>query len=382
MKPARLNDAPSTNTKSGVRAAARATYLIAVVEWSPGDGVSEIIRDELMLLGHRPAAFRGGATVPTDVEVVFSFGPYGPILQLLRQLQAIPDQDRPTVVHWNTEGLPDLRIPGPLMLTIAAIRSWVGRLSSAEDLNHQSRVSRLLSIRVPRMMRFRYVGDYHYAHRRGWLDVFCDSSAIYAQIHRHQGLPTVVAPWGATSRWYDDLCLERDIDVLWMGARATRRRAQLLDRVCGELRDHGAKIHIADNVESPFIQDEERTRLLNRSKIVLNLTRTWYDDNFSRFAMAAPNRSLIVSEPLLPHCPQCQAGIHYVSAPIDRLTDAIVHYLEREDERQGIVEKAYQLVTTELAFGNAIAGIMNAVTERRRQRDAAMDKNVSCSGRG
>jgi hypothetical protein len=127
-------------------------------------------------------------------------------------------------------------------------------------------------------------------------------------------------------------------------------------------------------VENPFIHNEERTRLLNRSKIVLNLTRTWYDDNFSRFAMAAPNRSLIVSEPLLPHCPQYQAGIHYVSAPIDRLTDTIVHYLEHEDERQIIVEDAYQLVTTELAFGNSVARMMKAVTERRRQGDTYIDK--------
>jgi hypothetical protein len=65
---------------------------------------------------------------------------------------------------------------------------------------------------------------------------------------------------------------------------------------------------MADNEENPFIFGETRTAFLNRAKITLNITRTWYDDNFSRFAYAVPNRSLVVSEPLLPHCPEYEAG--------------------------------------------------------------------------
>jgi glycosyltransferase involved in cell wall biosynthesis len=82
--------------------------------------------------------------------------------------------------------------------------------------------------------------------------------------------------------------------------------------------------------------------------------------------MAAPNRSLIVSEPLLPHCPQYEAGVHYVAAPADRIAEAIVYYLENEDERLRIVENAYQLVTTSLTFRNSIQTIMNAVSKTRQ----------------
>jgi hypothetical protein len=140
----------------------------------------------------------------------------------------------------------------------------------------------------------------------------------------------------------------------------------LLDQVRGKLRKRGVDIHVVDNREQPFVFGEDRTRLLNRAKITLNLTRTWYDDNYSRFALAAPNRSLIVSEPLLPHCPQYEAGVHYVSAPIDQLANTIVSYLENEAKRQRIVENAYQFVTTELTFHNSIKTIMDAVCQARQ----------------
>jgi hypothetical protein len=97
---------------------------------------------------------------------------------------------------------------------------------------------------------------------------------------------------------------------------------------------------------------------MNRAKITLNITRTWYDDNFSRFAMAAPNRSLIVSEPMLPHCPEYQAGIHYVAAPIEELAETILHFLRAEDERRAITDRAYTLVTEELTLVNSVRRVM------------------------
>jgi hypothetical protein len=218
------------------------------------------------------------------------------------------------------------------------------------------------------MMRFRYVGDYYYARRQGWLDVFADTSAVYGALHNKHGLNTVFAPWGGTPRWSADLNLERDIDVLWMGKRGSKRRSRLLDQIRQQLADSGVQMYVADGDENDFIFDDNRTEILNRSKITLNLTRTWYDDNFSRFAMAAPNRSLFVSETLLPHCPQVKAGIHYVSAPVEKLAETILYYLKKDTEREKLIENAYQLVTTELTFRNSVQIIMNATDKVREAR--------------
>ena len=81
--------------------------------------------------------------------------------------------------------------------------------------------------------------------------------------------------------------------------------------------------------------------------------------------MALPNRSLIVSEPLLPHCPRYVPGEHYISASIEELARTIIYYLEHDTERQEIVEKAYQFSTSELTLQNSIAAIMKEVARKR-----------------
>ena len=326
------------------------------------DGITEVISDELNALAYQPVHFQIGSLIPDKAEVVFSFGPYGKFLTIPRQLAKMPPDRKPIFVHWNTEGIPDLRIPWKIMSSIAGWRSWLGRVQDARNgFVSIPGIDRLFSLIESRMLRFRYLGDYYYAHRRGWLDIFADTSEIYAEIHRRHGLPTIVSHWGATPQWYKDLGLERDIDVLWMGTRGTKRRSIILDRVRSELEVKGVRMHVADGEENPFIFGDERIYYLNRSKITLNITRTWYDDNFSRIALAAPNRSLIVSETILPHCPSFHAGKHFVSVPVEALAETILYYLHHEEERLRIVDNAYHLVTTKLVFRESIRSIMDAV---------------------
>ena len=342
-------------------------YQVALVEWFPEqDGLSQVICRELVELGYRPVYFKYDERVPSGTDVVFTYGPYGKLLPILHQLECLSGQERPLTVHWNMEGLPDLRLPWFVMRSLGAVRSWIGRLSLASNNQVRTLVNKFTTPWENRILRFRYIGDYHYAYQQGLLTMLADSSAIYAQLHSQHGLPTVSAPWGATPIWYEDLSLERDIDVLWLGQRGSKRRGNLLDRVRRELAPHGVKIHVADNEENPFIYGRERTHYLNRAKITLNLTRTWYDDNYSRFIMAIPNRSLIVSEPLLPHCTHYEAGKHYATAPIDELASTILYYLEHEAERQRIVEDAYHFVTRKLTLHLSIKTIMDALPLRQK----------------
>jgi hypothetical protein len=357
------------------------SYRIALLQWLEDDGISEMMYDELTSLGHHPVYFIYGAPIPAGVDVVLSHGPHGELLPLWQQVAQASPSTRPRVVHWNTEGFPDLRLPSALMWALAAYRSRIAQLKHA-----QRSWLRMLANRPPiawmdrRMHRFRYIGDYEVAFRSGLLDVLADSSQIYGRIFSQRGIPTLYAPYGATRSVYDDLDLERDIDVLWMGKRGTRRRSGLLDRIRRELKSYGVEMYVADSEENPFIFRETRTRFLNRAKVTLNITRTWYDDNFSRFALAAPNRSLVVSEPVSPHCPEYEAGRHYVSAPIDRLAESIVYYLTHDEERQVIVENAYQLVTTELAFRHSIARLMDGATKHRTQHAPAFGTAASLQG--
>ncbi len=248
-----------------------------------------------------------------------------------------------------------MHLPWGYVYPMSRLRSWVGRATTHAGVADKAPFAWLKD----RMLRYRYVGDYYSAYHRGLLGIYADSSAVYADLHRRHGLPTTYFPWGAVPSWHADLGTPRDIDVLWLGKRGTRRRGNLLDRVRKELNRYGVDIYMADNVEHPFVFRNERTEIMNRAKITLNITRTWYDDNFSRFAMAAPNHSLIVSEPMLPHCPEYQAGVHYVAAPIKELAATILHYLSAEDERRRITERAYELLTGKLTMDNSVRRVMD-----------------------
>jgi hypothetical protein len=365
-----------TSTPELTQPTETARYRVGVVLWKAHDGMAQAVAEALFELGHSALPFDCDGPVPTGVDVVFSQGPYGRFLQIPRRLSQLPPDQRPMLVHWNDEGLPDLRLPWTLMAAMGAWRSRVGRLVDSPNA-----LLRALGERPPlawlqrRMMRFSYLGDYHYAYRQGWLTLLVDFSKIYADLHSAHGLPTLAVPWGAARSWSADLGLERNIDVLWMGARAGRRRSQLLDRVRRELGHLGIDMYIADNEEHAFIFGDERTHILNRAKITLNLTRTWYDDNYLRFPIVMPNRSLIVSETLLPHCTDYVPGQHYVSAPVAKLAETIHYYLVHESERRRIVENAFQLVTTELTLTNSVGRIMAAVSQHplaaRRLQSAA-----------
>jgi hypothetical protein len=325
---------------------------VALLEWDDEDGIAEVIGDELRSLGYSPLFVRPMQQVPREAAYVFTYGPYGRLLPFLSQLEEMPPEKRPISIHWNTEGVPDLRLPWQLVKVLSSGRSWLARQRPFPPLNSG-------------MKRFRYVGDLYHAYRRGWLHIVADSSQIYAKRRSDHGLPTLFAPWGATARWYDTLHLERDIDVLWMGNRSSRRRATILDNVRDYLRAQGVNIYMADNEENPFIFDELRIEMLNRAKITLNVTRTWFDDNYSRFALAAPNRSLIVSEKVLPHCPHFEPGVHYVDAPVAELGDTILAYLNNEPARQRIVENCYELITTRLTMQNSVQTMMQAAEAHR-----------------
>ena len=88
----------------------KAATSVAVIQWEKGDGISEIIADELSALGYTPFTFLFSSSIPEGVSFVFSFGPYGDFLRAIRARKNA-SKKRPKFIHWNTEGLPDLRIP-------------------------------------------------------------------------------------------------------------------------------------------------------------------------------------------------------------------------------------------------------------------------------
>jgi spore maturation protein CgeB len=79
--------------------------------------------------------------------------------------------------------------------------------------------------------------------------------------------------------------------------------------------------------------------------------------------MACSNRSLIVSEPVLPHCIEFKENVHYISAKVEDLANTIVYYLEHEEARRQIAEHAYQLMMNELKFEKSLRKMFAAAQQ-------------------
>src|SRR5687768_17109286 len=97
---------------------------VAIPHRNGRDGITEAISDELNALGYDPVHFQIGSPIPEKAEVIFSYGPYGNFLTIPRQLAQMHPEQKPIFVHWNTEGIPDPRIPWKLMSLVSGWRSW------------------------------------------------------------------------------------------------------------------------------------------------------------------------------------------------------------------------------------------------------------------
>jgi hypothetical protein len=338
-------------------------YRVALVKWAPEDGITKSLGNELESQGHEPVPFLYDQPIPQGVDILLTFAPYNRILHIPHQISKLPLAERPLYIHWNFEGLPNIKLPWPILRSLSTSRSWFDRLNDSP-----SPAVRALQQRVPlrwlhrRMNKWRYLGDYHYAYRHNQMQILADISQVYAGFHNQHGLPTIHVPWGTSPAWYKTLGLARDIDVLWMGSRRTRRRSLLLDHLRAELERRGLNIHIADGVENPLIYGRARTDILNRAKITLNLIPTRHDPAFIfRFHMAAGNRSLIISEPTLHHCECGEHDVHYIASPAHKLVETILFYLENDAERDRLVDNAFHLVTEHLTLANSVKRLMKSV---------------------
>jgi hypothetical protein len=332
---------------------------ISLYHWTSEGSIGESIAYELQQLGHEVRRFLAHEPVDPETDIVFTYAPYGRWMHIPRQISRIPAEKRPLLVHWNTEGLPPPSVPRLLQQGLGAARSWFDEsLKALTTTPIGGLVRGLDGFFRYRMLRYRYVGDYLRTNRLGIPFLLVDISALHARRLSAMGVPCINIPFGSSIRWHADLKLERDIDVLWIGSHGSWRRTTELNRIDKALAERNIRFHKVDGRSAPFVHGDERTALINRSRIVLNLMRTPYDDNTLRHFIAMPNRALVVSERMLRHNPGLQPGVHYVEAAPDEIPDTIRYYLDHDDLREEIVEKAYQATTRELSMHEMVRKII------------------------
>ncbi len=342
---------------------------VAVVCEQP-DEIGTLISSVLAELGCEVINLRYEAKLPQVLDIVLVYGPFGSLVPLANQLLACPPSRRPLFVLWMTEQFPSPNLPEWVRYLGGIIRSRVERLAFRQRAQGEWQLDPRLRWLTTKAHRVRYYGDLYWLQRQGILSILAVASPWTADFLRARGFDPIVAHLGSHPSWGADLELERDIPVLWIGKIGTRRRQRLLNRIRAELRERGVEMLMIDGIEHPYVFGEERTILLNRTKVVLNLLREKWDDNSMRYCLAALNRTLVVTEPTLPHT-AFTPGVHLAEAPLEQMADTICYYLSHGEERQRIVDQAYQLAITELTMSKGAAQILERVARVRKNAISA-----------
>jgi hypothetical protein len=151
---------------------------------------------------------------------------------------------------------------------------------------------------------------------------------------------------------------ERDIDVLFLG-HASRRRRPMLSQMEQTLAKAGYGFKVVDK----DCYGEARTRLLNRTKVLLNLNSIPWEFPGMRMLMAMSCKAMVVSDTSPDTAPYVN-GQHFLMAAGGDLADLVIGCLRDETLRSGITDRAYQFVTQEHTLAAVLVPALELVSHR------------------
>lgn len=177
---------------------------------------------------------------------------------------------------------------------------------------------------------------------------------------------------GYTSLWDPDIpSISRDIDALFLGSESPRRLRALATYgdVLWKWRSH---LVLSDNrrpnfePSESFVADDEKWRLLRRSKVLLNVHQgdvPYFE--WLRMVQAITSRCAVVSEHSVDFEP-LEPGRHFVPGRPEALHFLAESLLEDDDRRQLLADEAYAFLRSELALRSAVEELVAGAEDLRR----------------
>ena len=309
-------------------------------------GTRHVVASILEQAGHDVKQIKDGPADCSADSVVWIWGNANWYPGLYAQLTAMPRAQRPLVVLWHTEPLPPPKAAG---LPWPRLNWWETAKFMLRDSNATDVYTNYLVLR-------RWV-------KQGIPDVLAAATLGRYEFLSERGIAADWVPLGYEPSCGRDLELDRDIDVLFLGAQDVPRRTRLL---CG-LRKNGIRIHAVGSYVDPNCWGDERMKLLNRTKILLNLARTPGEFPDLRLILGMANKALVLSEPIYRPDPFV-AGRHFVSSSIGEMPEKIQYYLSHDAERAAISERAHRLITQDVTMERSVSRILDLVSTRANQR--------------
>jgi hypothetical protein len=293
-------------------------------------------------MGHSITMIEDDPVDFTPYDVLLQWGNPGYYPRVWRYLKSMPKEKRPFVAVMFCEPLPPPRasgLPRWSALNIAEIGKILLRDWRATDIySNASGLRRLMDEQM--------------------IDRLFVIGAEQEEYATEQGYQCWRYDYGYYKAFGDLMGLERDVDVLFLGETRPRRRRRLLK----QLRRDGIDVMVRGSWHKGggALWGEERTRFLNRTKILVHLQRYPGKVASKRFVLAMANGAMVISEPSYRPEPFV-AGKHFISATIDRMPDVIRHYLAHPEERDIITREAHRFVTTEVTWERTMEGVVGVI---------------------
>ena len=291
--------------------------------------------------GHQVRQIKDGPLDLAADSVVWIWGNTNWYPGLFAQLTTMNRAQRPLVIIWHTEPLPP---------PSAAGLPWP-RLNWWETAKFILRSSEATDVYTNYLVLRRWV-------RNGLPDILVAATLGRREFLSERGVVADWVPLGYEPSCGQDLDLPRDIDVLFLGAQDVPRRNRLLQR----LRKNGVRIHVVGSYANQGCWGKDRTELLNRTKILLNLSRTPGEFPDLRLILGMANKALVISEPIYRPAPFVP-GQHFISASIEEMPEKIRYYLAHDEMRASISQRAHGLITQEVTMERSVNQIVDLISD-------------------
>lgn len=332
---------------------------------------SEATRHGLVERGLKADIFKDGDEDILTRDCVLMMGSLASLRQTAACLESRA-HSRPFTIAWQVEVLPPPTIgPKSLRLMMSISTSWFGQKwikpfirvlglpldylvftfgeigVSSREINY-----RQLRFTVDNLSWLKRGRD------RNWLDQVGASTEQKRLFLKKMGFSTFFSPAGLQKSFGRILNIERDIDVLFIGSLKSSRRRKRVESILEQLSGLGYRVHIAPRKT----QDEERTHLINRARVVLHIHQFAWDTPWMRWCFATANGAVIASEELSLPDP-LRPGIDYLSATQNSLSGSIAELLSNEPKRLEMLENCTKSMKSYMSLERSLDDIKHVIEE-------------------
>ncbi len=199
----------------------------------------------------------------------------------------------------------------------------------------------------------RYVSFLQY---KNMIDFLFTTTLAKQKFLSSKGFNAEFIPFAYHHSFGEDMNLKRDIDVLFLGRLNNARRKKIVKNLSQKLQKDKIRLKVVDN----NCYGKQRTELLSRSKISIDLPRVPWDFGIERFIMSMSCGSLIISE-ISENTSPFITGTHFVSSDEDKFASVIKHYLKNDIERHAITQTASHFVRQECTLQKSVCQIIEKV---------------------